>query len=160
VIDACVFRLPGGIWRMWYKDEPHQSHTYTADSPDLEHWREAGPAISDYAHEGPNVFAWQGAYRSDDLAHWTRQADILDAPGNRPDDSALGHHADMLVQGERAYIFYFTHPGVTGIPGADFEWDYAARRTSIQAAELEIEGGQLVYHRDKNFEMQSEPEEI
>ena len=27
VIDACVFRLPNGVWRMWYKDEADRSHS-------------------------------------------------------------------------------------------------------------------------------------
>ena len=90
VIDACVFRMPGGQWRMWYKDEAKQSHTYAADSDDLHQWRVVGPVITDCAHEGPNVFAWQGAYwmvtdhwrglgvyRSGDCVHWARQADLL-----------------------------------------------------------------------------------
>jgi hypothetical protein len=171
-IDACIFRLPGGTWRMWYKDEVHQSHTYAAGSPDLDHWSVIGPVITDCAHEGPNVFAWRGAYwmvtdwwrglgvyRSDDLAHWTRQADILNTPGSRPEDGALGHHADVLVQGEQAYIFYFTHPGVTGMPGADFVWDYNSRRTSIQAAMLEMADGKLVCNRDREFDMELEPGE-
>src|SRR5579859_1059699 len=28
VIDAAVHQLPNGQWRMWYKDEVNQSHTY------------------------------------------------------------------------------------------------------------------------------------
>ena len=39
VIDACVFHLPDGRWRMWYKDEANQSHTYAADSSDLYTWK-------------------------------------------------------------------------------------------------------------------------
>jgi len=35
VIDACIHELPGGGFRMWYKDEDHESHTYAADSMDL-----------------------------------------------------------------------------------------------------------------------------
>ncbi len=97
VIDACVYRLPNGNWRMWYKDEANHSFTYAADSPDLFHWTPSGPVITDCAHEGPNVFHWRGAYwmvtdpwhglgvyRSDDLQNWARQADILTAPGYTP----------------------------------------------------------------------------
>lgn len=62
VIDACLFRLPDETWRMWYKDEEHQSHTYAAESSDLTHWQVSGPVITDGPHEGPNVFRWQGAY--------------------------------------------------------------------------------------------------
>ena len=124
VIDACLYRLPDARWRMWYKDEAHGSHTYAADSDDLYHWQVRGPVITDCPHEGPNVFRWQGyywmvtdtwkglgVYRSADAETWMRQANILDQPGNRQDDQTNGLHADVLVQGERAYIFYFTHPG-------------------------------------------------
>ena len=37
VIDACVAKIPNGKWRMWYKDENHNSYTYCADSDDLYH---------------------------------------------------------------------------------------------------------------------------
>ena len=42
IIDACVFRLPDGIFRMWYKDERNGSHTYFADSKDLYNWEDDG----------------------------------------------------------------------------------------------------------------------
>lgn len=164
VIDACVYPMPGGGWRMWYKDEANGSFTYAADSPDLCHWTVRGPVITDCAHEGPNVFQWRGSYwmitdpwrglgvyRSADLEHWTRQADILTGKGSRADDGAIGHHADVLVQGERALIFYFTHPEVEGMAPADFVWTYAARRTSLQAAELALEGDTLICRRDQAF---------
>lgn len=166
VIDACVFRLPGGTWRMWYKDEANHSFTYSADSPDLYRWSVTGTVITDCPHEGPNVFQWKGAYwmvtdpwcglgvyRSDDLQTWTRQADILAAPGSRLDDGQIAHHADVLVQGERAYIFYFTHPEVVGMAPAEFVWTYASRRTSLQAAELEMVKGQIVCNRDRAFDI-------
>lgn len=166
VIDAGVFRLPTGQWRLWYKDESNHAHTYAADSDDLYHWQVAGPVITDCAHEGPNVFAWQGAYwmvidywqglgiyRSDDCETWVRQGTLLDQPGHRPDDGAKGHHADVLVQGEHAYLFYFTHPGeadaqqvtATGVT------PYSYRRTSLQVAELTLQGGQVHCDRDADF---------
>jgi hypothetical protein len=93
VIDACVHRLPDGRWRMWYKDEAHQSHTYAADSTDFYHWKVVGPAITGFAHEGPNVFEWKGTYwmvvdswkglavlKSSDAETWVRKKDILTAP--------------------------------------------------------------------------------
>lgn len=167
VIDACVFRLPNGRWRMWYKDEANRSHTYAADSPDLDHWQVVGPIITDCAHEGPNVFAWQGdywlitdhwqgigVYRSADCEQWTRQADILVTPGQRADDGVLGHHADVLVQGEQAYIFYFTHPGEVdkdkeASPGV---MPYSYRRTALQVAQLQVQAGQLTCDRDAVFD--------
>ncbi|MDQ0116797.1 hypothetical protein J2T15_006284, partial [Paenibacillus harenae] len=77
MIDACVFQLPNGRFRMWFKQ---QNHTYAADSKDLYDWQPIGPVITERGHEGPNVFhlkgyywliidEWrgQGVFRSDDL---------------------------------------------------------------------------------------------
>lgn len=168
VIDTCVYRLPNGRWRMWYKDEAHQSHTYTADSDDLYHWQVLGPLITDCPHEGPNVFQWydtywmvtdtwkgQAVYRSDDLEAWTRQAaNILDRPGKRADDGWYGLHADVLVNAGRAFIFYFTHPDRK--PDEHFGFDevhpYHDKRTSLQVAKLEISNGVLWCDRDKDFD--------
>lgn len=165
VIDACVFRMPSGVFRMWYKDEANGSHTYCADSNDLYNWEVKGPAIEDVAHEGPNVFelggkywmitdCWSGldVYCSEDLTNWSKQKTrILDKGGTRADDGVIANHADVAVRGGRAYIFYFTHPERKGcmlddtIPGE--------RRTSIQAAELEIKDGELVCDRNKEIEI-------
>ncbi|MDR3121022.1 MAG: family 43 glycosylhydrolase, partial [Clostridiales bacterium] len=62
VIDACVAKLPSGVWRMWYKDENHKSHSYFADSRDLYEWEAGGAAITLDAHEGPNVFEFAGSF--------------------------------------------------------------------------------------------------
>jgi hypothetical protein len=157
VIDACVAELPGGGFRMWYKDEANGSHTYAADSEDLYTWRVTGPVVGTHAHEGANVFSlggsywmivdeWkgQGVYCSADLEHWERNGQILAESGSREDDQGFGFHADVVTAGERAWIFYFTHPG--RIPGTDN--GYEGRRSSIQAAELTIEDGKLVCRRD------------
>ncbi|MBE0697908.1 MAG: glycosyl hydrolase, partial [Anaerolineaceae bacterium] len=56
-----------------------------------------------------------------------------------------------------AYIFYFTHPEVVGMAPEGFVWTYAARRTSLQAARLELEGGQLVCRRDALFDFNLAP---
>ena len=168
VIDACVFQYPDGMWRMWYKDENHNSQSYMAQSRDLYDWEPVGPAFDDVSHEGPNVFFWRGKYwliadfwsglmvqRSDDGLHWARQADILDRPGTRRDDGGLGHHADILVQGDNAYIFYFTHPG-EGLPRGGEEMGYAHKRTSLQVAKLDTENGVLVCRRDEPFDFRLE----
>ncbi|WJH34778.1 glycosyl hydrolase [Paenibacillus sp. CC-CFT747] len=127
VIDACVYPLPSGGFRMWYKDEANGSFTYGADSPDLYEWKVTGPVITGRPHEGPNVFElsghywmivdeWrgQGVYRSDNLTDWERSGLILDKPGIREDDGTIGLHADVVGQGEEAFIFYFTHPDRRG----------------------------------------------
>ena len=49
--------------------------------------------------------------RSDDLDKWERQDRILEKPGLREEDGTIANHADVIVQGDQAYIFYFTHPG-------------------------------------------------
>ncbi len=167
VIDACVFRLPDGRWRMWYKDEAHHSHTYAADSADLYTWGVVGPVITDCAHEGPNVFFWRGSYwmmtdpwqglgvyRSADAQHWERQENILSGSGSRPDDGSKGLHADVVVQGERAFVFYFTHPARDRAKtyGFDEEHPYPAKRSSVQVAELELQDGRLVCDRDRPFD--------
>ncbi|MCM3626083.1 hypothetical protein M3194_01720 [Paenibacillus glycanilyticus] len=57
----------------------------------------------------------QGVYRSDDLDNCERNGMILDTPGVRQDDGWIGHHADVVVSGEEAFVFYFTHPGRNGL---------------------------------------------
>jgi hypothetical protein len=169
VIDACVFRIPNGQWRMWYKDETNDAHTYMAESRDLYQWQVRGPVITDCPHEGPNVFFWKGqywmvtdtwkglgVYRSQDLEHWERQADILGEPGIRPDDGTNGLHADVLVQGERAYIFYFTHPERAMTDDRHDPQSYTFKRTSIQVAELELREGVLACDRNKPFDFKLE----
>ena len=63
------------------------------------------------------------------------------------------------MNGERAFIFYFTHP----------EWDraeqfgmeeihpYHVKRTELQVAELELEDGMLVCDRDRDFDFGLSP---
>lgn len=167
VIDACVYRLPENYWRMWYKDEANQSHTYAADSNDLYTWKVVGPVITDCPHEGPNVFFWQehywmitdtwqglGVYQSTDAEHWQRQANILKNGGMRPDDGTQGQHADITVQGNRAFIVYFTHPerDPKKTYGFDEVAPYSDKRTSIQVAELSFCNGILRCDRDKPFD--------
>lgn len=123
VIDAAVHQMPGGKWRMWYKDEANHSHTYAAESDDLYHWKVVGPVITGFPHEGANVFHWKNYYwlildhwqgqtvfRSTDAENWTKNSVILHESGTRTDDHDYGHHADVLVHNDCAYIFYFTHP--------------------------------------------------
>jgi len=161
IIDACIYKLPNGVWRMWYKDEKNGSHTLCADSKDLYNWEYVHEVITDCPHEGPNVFElggyywlitdmWSGlgVYRSDDCINWVKQEEkILDKGGKRPDDNVIANHADVLVQNNNAYIFYFTHPErVQGITGKN------PNRSSLQAAKLEVIDGKLCCDRDKDFD--------
>jgi len=90
---------------------------------------------------------WRGlaAYRSADLSSWQRTGMILDTPGSRPDDADIGRHADVVECGARAFIFYFTHPGLVGAADPD---SYQARRSCVLAAELRVEDGRLTCDRN------------
>ncbi len=160
VIDAFVQAKPSGGWRMWYKDEANGSHIYAADSEDLFKWAVAGPAVTDKAQEGAAVFWWQGFYwmlvdrwqgmgvlKSDDLVNWTEQpGTILGVLGTRPDDSDIGRHGEVVVQGAEAYLFYFTHPA-----GPKAHTEPGKHRSSLQVARLEFRDGALTCDRDKPF---------
>lgn len=157
MIDPCVYETAPGTFKMWYKDEDQGSHTYAACSEDLYHWTVLGEEAGDCAHEGPNVFelrgkkwmitgCWDGlaVYSSEDFRRWKREeGNLLREGGLREKDQGRGHHADVLVLGERAFIFYFVHPCEES--GALFE--VQRRQTVIQAAELEVSGGRLLCRR-------------
>lgn len=172
VIDACIYEVEPHLYKMWFKDEDKNSHTYTAISRDLYNWEPTGAEITDCSQEGPNVFElggikwmisdfWSGlaVYRSDDFKNWTRCSNILDKSGTRPMDKGLGHHADVVVRGDRAFIFYFCHPAVpdkknlTGEEKAAFESLPAYERNSsvVQVAELFVRDGEL--YCDRNAEV-------
>jgi len=161
-IDACVFPLPDGTWRMYYNNEMDSKSIYYADSPDLYKWTDSGKkVVGDRGGEGPNVFSWKGKYwmavdnwngcgiySSDDLVNWKRQEkSILQDPGKGTDDNVIGQHPDIVIDGDRAFIFYFTHPG--RIPGNRSGGEYQMRRSSIQVAELKYTDGQIVCNRDE-----------
>lgn len=162
VIDACVFRLPDGSWRMWYNNERAGKAMYYADSEDLYHWEDKGRVQIDRARggEGPKVFQWQGKYwmitdvwsglalyTSDDLLNWTHiPGNLLEAPGQGEDDKVMGGHADVLIHNDRAFLYYFTHPGRR--EGTDPNDLFEQRRSSLQVVELFYEDGRLVCDRD------------
>jgi hypothetical protein len=160
VIDACVLRLPDGTWRMWYNNEREHKSIYYADSPDLFTWEDRGKAIGDRPGEGPKVFRWRnrywmvvdvwkglGVYESDDCQKWKRKANnLLEEPGKGPADTAKGGHPDVVVSGDRAFLFYFVHPGRED---ADTNDPYAGRRSVIQVIELEYKDGEITCDRDK-----------
>lgn len=161
VIDACVIRLSNGTWRVWYNNEVDRKSIYYADSPNLYQWQDRGKAMGERPGEGPKVFRWKnrywmivdvwqglGVYYSDDCVTWTRQVkNLLEEPGKGPDDKVKGGHPDVVVSGDRAYLFYFTHPGRRNDnPKSDL---YDQRRSSIQVVELTYTNGQITCDRDK-----------
>lgn len=163
VIDACVFEIEDGLYKMWYKNERGGSHTDAAVSRDLYNWESVGSEITDCSHEGPNVFrfcgvnwmitdTWHGqaVYSSPDFTHWTRQdGNLLTGNGKRPFDYGVGLHADVLVRGDRAYIVYFTHPyRSTADVTSPIENKTLDLRTVVEIAELMYDGERLYCDRD------------
>lgn len=168
VIDPCVYPLSDGTWRMWFKDEAHGSHIYWAESRDLYHWKPGAAALTDRPQEAPIVFRWRnyywmltdtgrglGVYQSADAQVWVRQQNILTTPGTRPDDESVGHHADVVVDEDNAYIFYFTHPGRgQHIKRVAYQvMPYSAKRSSLQVAKLGLKDGNLQCNRDQAFQL-------
>ena len=164
VIDPCVLRMPDGTWRMWYNNESAGKTTYYADSPDLYLWIDKGSAhLPNDRGEAPLAFRWQGhywllidllgnngigAFRSDDALTWTRQpASLLDKPGTGTDDQNGGHHPEVIVSRDRAYLFYFVHPGVPD-----------RKRSSMQVVELKYADGWLACDRDAPAYVDLKPE--
>ncbi|MEO7309705.1 MAG: family 43 glycosylhydrolase [Chitinophagaceae bacterium] len=161
VIDACVYQISDTSWRIWYNNEKDGKSIYYADSKDLYHWTDKGKAVAARG-EGPKVFrwkekywmiidAWKGMeiYYSDDLLNWTKQPRrILENPGKGLDDQAIGGHCDVIINGDRAFVYYFTHPGRNKInpPSKD---PAAMRRSVIQLTELKYNNGELTCDRDE-----------
>jgi hypothetical protein len=91
-----------------------------------------------------------GAYKSEDGEKWVRNGIILDEGGHREDDGTIGLHADVHVQGENAYIFYFTHPD----RNKDMdEQSYKSKRSSLQVAKLDIQNDILICDRNAIFNL-------
>lgn len=164
-IDASVFQLPDGNWRMYYNNENDGKSIYYADSKDLYHWTDSGKKVVKDRGEGPKIFSWKGknwmitdpwkglaVFSSDDFINWKRQEkNILQIPGTGEDDKVIGGHADVIVNGDKAYLFYFTHPGRTPEnKGID---NFETRRSSIQVAELEYNNGEIFCDRDKSVQI-------
>ena len=160
VIDASLCRLGTGTWRLWYKNERDGSHIYYADSPDLYQWKQGGVAIGDRAGEGPKIFRWKdrywmitdmwnglAVYSSRDAETWTAQPDpLLQEPGQVPTDRGKGQHADVVVSGGRAFLFYFVHQGGADLKPGD---PLSQRRTVIQVVELQYQDGRLGCDRNQ-----------
>lgn len=170
VIDATVMQMPDGKWRMWYKDQQRGSVTMMAESLDLYKWEVHNePAIGGIPHEGPKAFGfagyywmitdeWHGmrVYRSKDATSWEKQGLILDTASKRTEDTPSGAHGDVIVINDKAYIFYFTHPGRKNhneAPiGSNGIIPFMLRRSSIQVAPLQFKNGTLVCDRNKPFD--------
>ncbi len=155
VIDAAVTRCGDGLYRLWFKDEIRESRTFAAvtDTPWVpETWRVEGLVIEGRPHEGPKVFElggwywmitdeWRGlaVHRSADGAGgWQRQGRddglVLTAPEVFGEHPVVARHADVVVQGPRAAVVYFTHPEWSGTELGTMGADIAYRRSHVRAA--------------------------
>jgi len=159
IIDPTVLKLKHG-YRMWYKDERFESRIVAADSKDLTSWQPVGNGPVSQTHgEGPKAFRFKGRYwiiadawkglmvlKSDDALHWTQQDGfILGQPGTAATDRNPGQHPDVVVDGDRAFIYYFVHQKNEPEAATDPYW---WQRTVIQVAELVYKDGQLVVDRE------------
>jgi len=147
VIDPSIERMPDGSWRLYYNNERTGKSIDYADSPDLVNWTDKGLAFKSRG-EGPKGFRWHnqfwviidewnglGVFRSDDASRWSKQpVNLVATPGKGEDDQAKGDHCDVVVSGDRAFLFYFTQFG---------------RRSSIQTVELHYQDGWLACDRDQ-----------
>ena len=170
VIDASLFKGDDGEWRMWYKDETRNAAIMLAKSKDLYHWTfDSKPVLGNSVQEGPKIFKygdyywmltdeWHGmrVYRSKDCLQWEKQGLVLDSASSRPEDKPSGAHGDVVVVDNKAYIFYFTHPGRRSHGEAPADENgtipFNLRRSSIQVAQLEFKNETLICDRSKPFD--------
>ena len=169
VIDPSIEHLPDGTWRLYYNDERSGKSIHFAESPDLANWTDKGLAFKARG-EGPKGFRWHGkfwcvidewkglgVFRSEDATNWSKQPENLVAkPGTGADDGVMGGHPDVVVSGDRAFLFYFTHPGRRG-PDARKDTT-EQRRSSIQVVELHEQDGWLKCDRDEPTHILLRPE--
>ena len=85
-------------------------------------------------------------YRSEDAQDWKRVGRLLQDHGTGPDDINVGHHPDVILSGDRAYLFYFVQPGTSAIPGGPRD----GKRSSIQVVELKYDAANNVLTADRN----------
>ena len=159
VIDADVMQMPDGSWRMWYNQEPGGKLIAWAESKDLYNWTDHGLVKGIGNCEGPAAFRWKGSYwlicdewkgfavyRSDDGTNWERQpGNIVQTPGKFATDRTIGNHGDVVVLGDKAYLYYFSHAS-----REEIQRGTNPRRTTIQVVELFCEDGKTITcDRDK-----------
>lgn len=151
VIDADILQMKDGKYRMYYKHQAGGSVIRMCESDDLYKWSDPVDALK-INGEGPLSFYWKGyfwliidtwngqtVHRSRDGNSWEKQPGyplLQDGEGTGKDDIPNGLHANIVISNDRAYLYYFTHPGRVG---ANREKDdFEQRRTSIQVVELEL----------------------
>ena len=164
-LDGCLYRLPDGMWGLWYKDESID-RTCFAEGDDAFRFRKVGEFDPPtFSVEGPEVFHWQGhywlladecgnydaglrVYRSRDCRNWERRTNILPAgTGLRHFDQGPAQHASVVTNGSRAFVFYWIGVEVPGLPASQ------GQRCVMQVAELFFVDGELRCDRNRSFEL-------
>jgi hypothetical protein len=157
-IDATVYKVnpADDTWYMVYKDEAAGSHTFRAQSKDLDTWTNPTEVTRDVGQEAPYVFHWKDAwwlivdahakglrvYKSaNGIDNWEYNNTVLaGTDGTRPRDNSVGLHPGIVLQQTPAgdtqcLVYYFTQQG---------------RPTVMQLAELELgPDGKMVCNRNK-----------
>lgn len=172
--DADVIRMPDSTWRMYYKDPTNGASTfYYLKSKNLYDWCEPIKVLSKKG-EGPIVFNWKGYYwmilcdglgfttfRSVDAEKWELQTGgklMPDGTGSGIDDIPAALHGEIVISEDRAYLYYFTHPGRVGENKKKDGFDQ--RRSSIQVVELMFNDGWISADRNQpTFIQLNNPEE-
>lgn len=170
IIDACLFPLEKGGFRMWYRDTAQNSSIWYADTEDFRTFTQPKKAVDGPA-EGPNVFRlgdwyWMitdplgvrsglAVYRSRDLLGWEKQPQaLLQQQGQRPLDDTPGRHADVVCAGDEGYIFYFTQPFRNYHQKQDFTRLQDEQSVCVvQAARLQVRKDILLCDRDEDFQI-------
>ncbi|MCD7937538.1 MAG: glycosyl hydrolase [Tannerellaceae bacterium] len=174
LLDATVYKKPDGTWGMWYKDSKLGLTVTAVGKTPYQFTPVPGVVIGDCGHEAPLVFEYKGyywlltdqwegfgVYRSEDTETWEKTGVILGNRGTRKEDNVRASHPGIAVTGEKAYIFYFTHPGWEkegGWADESAKLDAAGvlphvyKYSVIQVAELTFENGTLICDRDKPFD--------
>jgi hypothetical protein len=159
-LDGTAYRMPDGKWGFWYKDEV-ANRTGFAEGDDLYSLRfKHFIDFSTEPLEGPDVFYWKDCYwligddlytyhglrvyRSTDCRNWERKSNILHLPGSRQMDGMVGHHPEVIVSGDDAYIFYW-------VAETDELILNSCQNCYLQVARLEFRDGELTCDRDKVF---------
>ena len=161
-LDGTAYKMPDGKWGFWYKDGV-ANRTGFAEGEDFSSLRfQHFIDFSAEPLEGPNVFFWKDyywligddlysyegirVYRSTDCRNWERKSNILNLPGSRLDDGEVGHHPEVIVNGDETCIFYWV--AAPKEPDAK-----CGRNCYLQVARLEFKDGELACDRNKEFEL-------
>ena len=164
VIDAGVFPLPDGIWRMWYKNEKEREDIiWYADSPDLYKWEVKGPVpLGGISGEGPDVIYWHNkyylfvdewkglsVYSSDDATNWKKQEEYLISgiPLETPNDSVnqdnTSRRRQRYVDGTRG-----NHANVEVVGDHAYMFYFSNLPASMEKRGLAVYVQELIYNPD------------